>query len=238
MEQHCEKYKGMFKDQCYRITPKVLSGIEPGTVRAPRKILDAAIVETKTCKYAADCGSLFFSSFTSQALFFFHHSPPMHVETPAAIANTTGNSDRTLRLCCTDCCRHDYRKDAKKKKKVDCPPSSPPLAFLDVWHWALQAQKVDSSKAGCEGGGCSVHTKLAQIVVEGELKLRQKTVKAMDYGGKYGRATIPPIIHCECRRNLVAYVHICGALWHPAFDGPLLLPMLTHALFLHSYFIM
>ena len=39
--------------------PKVLSGIEPGTVRAPRKILDAAIVETKTCKYVADCGSLF-----------------------------------------------------------------------------------------------------------------------------------------------------------------------------------
>lgn len=66
MEQHCGKYKGMFKDQCFRITPKVLSGIEPGTVRAPRKILDAAIVETKTCKYVADCGSL-----------FVRHSPPM-----------------------------------------------------------------------------------------------------------------------------------------------------------------
>ena len=71
---------------------------------------------------------------------------------------------------------------------------------------------MDSSKAGCEGGGCSVHTKLAQIVVEGELKLWKKTLKAMDYGGKYERASIPPIIHCECGRNLVAGVHVFGAL--------------------------
>lgn len=59
MEQHCETYKGMFKEQCYRITPKVLSGIEPGTVRAPRRDLDAAIINKNICKCVPYCSSLF-----------------------------------------------------------------------------------------------------------------------------------------------------------------------------------